>query len=474
MKLKKLLAGIKVLNATEVKNVTINNIANSTTQNLSNGLYVCLKGEKVDGHTLKQEAKRLGAVAFLVEEYDYDFDGMQILVESTRKALSYVAKNFYGGKTPKIIGITGTNGKTTTTHILAHILESNGKKVGLIGTNGAIFNGQTTNFNMTTPDPIELFSILAQMHECKVEYAIMEVSAHAIFYEKTSALTFYAKALTNVAEDHLDFFKDIKLYQQTKLKFMQDGKCIKVVNVDDKQGCKFASKNKNAFTYSLSMPADAMAKNISCSGSFDAVLNGKSVKISSGLVGNYNISNALCAMLIASKLGINGQQIANALKTFNSVNGRLNIFKKEQFYAIVDFAHTAHAMSSVLKAVRHLTSGKIIVVFGCGGNRDAQKRSKMGQIASKLASFVIVTNDNPRYEDSQEIANQITSGIIGNNYQVILDRKMAITKAVSMLSEGDYLLVLGKGCEEYMEINGKKIAFSDSGVLEQLGFVKQN
>lgn len=476
MKLKKLLAGIKVLNAQEIKNVTIDNISNKTTDNLSRGLYVCLKGEKVDGHTLKQEAQRLGAVAFVVEEYDYDFDGMQILVESTRYALSFLAKNFYGNKYPKVIGITGTNGKTTSTHILAHILNQNGIKTGIIGTEGAKFDDKQIDFNMTTPDPLDLFKVLYRMYENKVEYVVMEVSAHAIFYQKTSAIDFYAKALTNIAQDHLDFFKDIKHYEQTKLKFLSEGRCIKVVNVDDKAGCKFASKNKNVFTYSLSMPSDATCKDIQNAGnSFDVLLNGKLIEIKCGLFGYYNVGNALCAMLIASKIGVGVSQIKDAMLSLKAVDGRFNILKKGNCYAVVDFAHTAHAMSSVLSTIRHLANGKVIVVFGCGGNRDAQKRSQMGQVAEKMADYVIVTNDNPRFENPHEIASQIIRGIKGSKYEVILDRKLAINKAIDMMSnDGDYLIVLGKGSEEYMEINGKKIPHSDIATLKSFGFIRVN
>lgn len=474
MKLKKLLSGIKVLNAVDVKNVTIKNISNKTTDNLEDGLYVCLKGGNIDGHSLKEEAKKCGAIAFLVEEYDYDFQGMQILVNDTRKALSIIAKNYYGVKIPKVIGITGTNGKTTTTSMVAHILKEAGKKVGLIGTEGVFFEGQKINLHMTTPDPIELFKVLGQMQKMKVEYVVMEVSAHAIALKKIYALDFFVKALTNITEDHLDFFKNLKHYQQTKMDFINSSKGIKVVNIDDKYGCKIASKNHSVFTYSLCLPADAMATNIKNGGKeFDAFLNGENLQIKTNLIGNYNVSNALCAMLICKKIGLNKNQIRNGLKTFKSVEGRLNVYKKGEVTAIVDFAHTPDALKNVLSTLKNVTTGRLIVVFGCGGNREKEKRPLMGEVTEKLCDYVFVTSDNPRFEEPEQIAKEIVQGIKGNNFEVILDRRQAIARAVNFAKAGDTIAICGKGAEDYLEIKGQKYPYSDKQVLLDLNFVQE-
>lgn len=473
MKLNKLLKGIKVLNAKEIKNVNIDNISNKTTSSFPNGLYVCLKGSSYDGHNFKDDAKQKGAVCFLVEEYDPYFDGMQILVKDTRKALSIIAKNFYGPKFPKIIGITGTNGKTTTTNMVAHILKTAGKKVGLIGTEGVFFNDKKINLHMTTPDPIDLFKLLKDMYDAKIEYAVMEVSAHAIYLEKIAALDFKIKALTNITEDHLDFFKTFENYEETKSNFVKCGKSINVVNIDDKYGCRIANEAKRVYTYSMLLPSDATASKITGdSSSFDLLLNGKNQLVKTNLIGDYNIQNSLCAILICNKLKIKTNIIIKGLNTFKSVDGRLNVFKNDDKIAVLDFAHTPDALNKVLTTLKKVTKGKLYCLFGCGGNRDAQKRPLMGEIASKLCDYVFVTSDNPRFEEPEFIANQIVSGIKSTNYEIILDREEAIKKATNLLNKDDLLAICGKGAEDYLEVKGIKYPYSDKNVLESLNFVK--
>lgn len=469
MKLKKLLKGIKVLNARQVKNVNIENISNKTSDSLTNGLYVCLKGEKVDGHNLKQEALKCGAIAFVVEEYDYEFDGLQILVEDTREALSKIAKNFYGD-IPKVIGITGTNGKTTTSNIVYHILKESGKKVGLIGTEGVFYNDKKIVLYMTTPDPLELYKYLADMKKCGCEYVVMEVSAHAIYYKKINGITFCVKALTNITEDHLDFFKTITNYQKTKIGFLSKDKCVKIVCTDDKYGVGFACKNKKCFTYSINLPADARAENISFGGKkFNLILNGKNLFVESNLIGEYNVQNLLCGALICSKLGIENNQIVSAIKTFKPVAGRLNEYKIGGKNIAIDFAHTPDALKNVLTSLRKITKNNLYCLFGCGGNREIEKRPIMGQIAGAFSDFVYVTSDNPRFEEPKSIADQIVAGIKSKNYKVILDRKNAICEAVETMQVGDTLAICGKGAEDYLEIKGTRYTYSDKAVIEELG-----
>lgn len=469
MKLKKLLKGIKVLNARQIKNVTIENISNKTSDVLTNGLYVCLKGEKVDGHNLKQEALKRGAVAFVVEQYDYEFDGLQILVEDTREALSKLAKNFYG-EIPKVIGITGTNGKTTTSNIVYHILKQAGKKVGLIGTEGIFYDDKKIVLHMTTPDPLELYKYLADMKRSACEYVVMEVSAHAIYYKKINAINFCVKALTNITEDHLDFFKTITNYQKTKLGFLSKDKCIKVVCIDDKYGVSFVCKNKKCFTYSTHLPADNRAENISFNGKkFNMILNGKNLLVQSNLLGAYNVQNLLCGALICSKLGVSNNQILSAIKTLMRVDGRLNEYKIGNKIIVIDFAHTPDALKNVLVSLRKITKNKLYCLFGCGGNRETEKRPIMGQIAGSYSDFVYVTTDNPRFEEPNNIIWQIVAGIKSKNYKVILDRKNAIIEAVESMQDGDTLAICGKGAEDYLEIKGIKYPYSDKVVVEELG-----
>lgn len=471
MKLKKLLQGVKVLNARQIKNITIENISNKTTDDLSQGLYICIQGQNIDGHNLKHEASKCGAVAYLVEKIDYEFDGLQILVDDTRKAMSIIAKNFYYSKKfPKVIGITGTNGKTTTTNMVAHILRSQGKKVALIGSEGIFFDDQKINLHMTTPDPVDLFKYFAEMASRNIEYAVMEVSAHAIYLQKIFAVDFFVKALTNVTEDHLDFFETFTKYKNTKIDFIKSGKGIKIVNIDDKYGCSLATSSK-VFTYSKNLPADIFASDVKNCGSDYTINIGKNhLELKTNLLGDYNIENSLCAFLICQKLGIKEQNIAEAFKTFKSVAGRLNVYKKDGITAVVDFAHTPDALEKILKTLRPLCSGKVYCVFGCGGNRDSQKRPIMGEIASILSDYFFVTSDNPRFEEQDLIAHQIIKDVTSGNFKIINDRKTAISEAISRCNNGDFVAICGKGAEDYMEIKGKKYDYSDKQTIIDLGF----
>lgn len=472
MKLKALLKDVKVKNAKNIHNEDINNVCISTKNVQEGDIFVCLKGQNFDGHNFMQKAKDNGAKVFIVEQINEDFDGVQIEVENTREALSYLARNMYTpNKKLKIIGITGTNGKTTTTHMLANILNCANKSVGIIGTEGIKYNGKVINLNMTTPDPVELFKYLKQMGDEGVEYVVMEVSAHAIYLNKINALKFYAKALTNITEDHLDFFKTMEKYSLTKLNFILEGKQIKVVNADDEMGNELAKVYKKIYTYSIDGKANAVAYNLSedCS-KYMLNLKNKILEIDGKVLGKYNVENALCASLLAKLMGIKDVHITNGLSTFNSVEGRMNIYRNGDKMVVVDFAHTPDAIKKLLTTIRPFTKGKLICLFGCGGNRDAQKRSIMGKIASEYSDYVYITNDNPRFEKPEDIANMIKSGINGNNYEIILDRKEAINKAVRQMQDGDVLLLCGKGAENYMEINGQKYDYSDKEEVEKYQF----
>lgn len=473
MKLKKLLQGVKVLNARQIKNITIEHVSNKTTDDLSQGLYICIQGQNIDGHNLKIEASKCGAVAYLVEKIDYEFDGLQILVEDTRKAMSIIAKNFYYSKKfPKVIGITGTNGKTTTTNMVAHILKSQGKKVALIGTEGIFFDDQKINLHMTTPDPLDLFRCFSEMASRDIEYVVMEVSAHAIYLQKVFAVDFFVKALTNITEDHLDFFETFTKYKNTKIDFIKSGKGIKIVNIDDKYGCSLATSSK-FFTYSKNLPADIFASEVKNCGSDYVVNLGKNhLEVKTNLIGDYNIENTLCAFLICQKLGIKEQNIVEAFKTFKSVPGRLNVYKKDGITAVIDFAHTPDALEKILTTLRPICQGKMYCVFGCGGNRDSAKRPIMGKIASEQSDYIFVTSDNPRNEDQDMIAHQIIKDISSDNFKIINDRKSAIAEAISRCGSGDFVAICGKGAEDYMEIKGNKYDYSDRQTIIDLGFVE--
>ncbi len=474
MKLKSLLKDLKILYATDYKNIDIKHIAISTEKTDSETLFICLKGKNYNGHALKELAKKKGAVCFVVEEFDASFDGVQILVKNTREALSIIARNFYKPKKAlKMIGITGTNGKTTTSFMIYNILKKAGKKVGVIGTEGIYFNNQKLNFNMTTPDPIELFYSLKQMSESGIEYVVMEVSAHAIYLSKVYALNFVAKGLTNITQDHLDYFETMENYSKTKLNFMESGNGIKVINIDDDYGYGLSLINKKVYTYSTSQEGDIVAYDISndCS-KYGVNIFGKEIYINAKLIGLYNVENALCAITICHLLGIEDKHIKYALENFSGVEGRMNVYQKDNKKVIIDFAHTPDALEKVLKAIRPSVNGKLYCIFGCGGNRDFNKRKVMGSVSSRLSDKVIITNDNPRFEDPMQIANEIASGINSGNYEIILNRSEAIAYAINNMQDGDVVALCGKGAENYMDEQGIKHPYSDGGEVEKWGLTR--
>ena len=471
MKLKTLLKDIKVIKE-NIKKIEITDIAISTDMVKAGSLFVCLKGKKYDGHNFKEKAKKQGAVCFLVEEFDESFDGVQILVNNTREALPILAKNFYKPKKSlKIIGITGTNGKTTSTFLLANILKCAGKKVGVIGTEGVFFNNIKISHNMTTPDPIELFKYLSLMSKANIDYVVMEVSAHAIYYNKIKGINFCAKAISNITPDHLDFFDNMEDYSKQKINFLQDGKNIKVANIDDEYCLNLSSKNKNIYTFSKEEGADVFAYDFSKDFSeFCINIFNKQISVKTNLIGNFNVENVLLASTIANLLGIKLDYIKKGIEIFKSVDGRMNVYKNGEKTVIIDFAHTPDAMEKLLKTIRQFTNKKLYTIFGCGGERDAKKRTVMGEIASNFCDSVVISNDNPRSEDPMDIANQIASGIKKGNFEIILDRKKAIKKVINSMSDGDILALLGKGTEDYIEIGGIKYPYSDKEEVLKWGF----
>lgn len=471
MKLSKVLKGIKIKNKPNLKQ-NILNICINADKVEEGSLFVCLKGTNFDGHDYVKVAKQNGAVCFVVEQFLDDFDGNQILVEDSRSALSLICKNFFSFKNKiKVVGITGTNGKTTTTSLITHILNSAGKSCGLIGTEGIYYNNQKHVVNMTTPDPMELFYHLKQMENLNIKYAVMEVSAHAIALNKCKGINFVAKGLTNVTDDHLDFFKTLSNYQDAKAAFFKGYDCIKVVNSKDIVGRRLCEQNGKIISYSVSQNADYRASNIDLKKSeYTIEYKNKKYNIKSNLVGMYNVENELLAFAICKSLKIKEETIIDAINTFKSVEGRMNVYKNGNKTVIIDFAHTPDALEKVLNAVKGYAKNKIICVFGCGGNREKEKRPLMGEIASTNSDYVIITDDNPRFEDSYQIASEISAGIKTKNYEIIVDRTLAISKACEMASDGDVVILCGKGAENYLDIKGVKYDYSDRQVVLNLGF----
>lgn len=454
------------------------NLTCDSRQKLEKSLYFCINGTHVDGHKFALNAVKNGAVAVVCErELELPKEITQIIVPNSRKAMGEIASEFYGKpqKNMKVIMVTGTNGKTTTTYLLKKILEDAGNKVGVIGTNGTQIGDKHINSNLTTPDPIELFEILKEMENDGCNFVCMEASAHAIALNKLSGLVADVAILTNITQDHLDFFGDIENYANTKFKLFNEN-CSKfaVINVDDSYGDKLFHQCKiPAISFGIDTPADINANYITQNKSgqtFSANISGYIEPVKLQLDGKFNVSNALGAMAVAELLGIDRKQVANSLSKIPPVDGRFNKIDKNGVQVIIDYAHTPDGIRNILLATKELAGNKkVIAVFGCGGNRDAAKRPLMGEVACSLADYSIITSDNPRYEKPEDIIEDVCDGIKNyNNYETIVDRKLAIERALNLAKPGDVVAILGKGNENYLEINGEKLPYCDKDVVEQV------
>lgn len=436
-------------------------------------LFVCLCGENSDGHDFAKDAERNGAAAILCEK-QVQVNIPQIIVSSTRKALSKVFSCFYDNPQNKlkIIGLTGTNGKTTTSFLIKSILEESGKKVGLIGTQGAFIGKQFFQTGLTTPDPQLLFKLLKQMVDFGVEYVVMEVSAHALALDKTEGIVFEVGVLTNLTQDHLDFFKTMENYKRAKFKLFEGNKIKSaVLNFDDEFGRKLAETITVPFlSYSLNNPSDVFAAKIgNKNGKNKFIVNilDNVFDVESNLIGEFNIYNSLAAASVAAMLGCSTKQIKNGLEKLLGVEGRLNRFNLSNgVVAFIDFAHTPDGIEQALNAIRDLKFKQIITVFGCSGNRDKDKRHKMGQIAEKLSDYVVLTTDNPRFENPELILDDIEIGMEKTAHTRFVSREQAIEFALTLAKKGDCVAILGKGAETYQDINGVNVPYSDFEVVK--------
>lgn len=477
MLLTELIKNINVIDIRgDIRDIEISSLSQNALEINKNSLFFCYKGISNDGHNFAKQVKLRGAVALIVEYFIEDLELPQILVKNTRKIMPKVCNRFFNnilGKV-KLIGITGTNGKTTTSHLIYKILKTNKYNVGLIGTNGCFYKNKKINLNLTTPDTVDLFYIFNNMYNEGIEYIIMEVSAHAIFLNKVYGLKFEISALTNITQDHLDFFKTMKKYSLSKLKFLdKEYSKVSFINIDDNYGQLFIKLIKTkTITYGLNFPAKCFAIDLKLTKNgtnfvcnvFDEV-----IIVSSKLLGKFNVYNLLLAISVCKYLGLTKKQLLIGVNKINDIDGRMNLYKlKNGAVAVVDFAHTPDGLKNVLNSLNLLKqNGKLICVFGCGGNRDKSKRSQMGEIATNYADKVYITNDNPRYEKPKEIIKDIIKNLKKENFVIIEDRKKAINSAIKDSNTGDIILIAGKGAEKYQEINGIKIKYSDKSILKQ-------
>lgn len=436
-------------------------------------LFVCIRGENSDGHDFAKDAEKNGAAAILCEK-QVQVNIPQIVVSSTRKALSKVFSCFYDNPQNKlkIIGLTGTNGKTTTSFLIKSILEESGEKVGLIGTQGAFIGKQFFQTGLTTPDPQFLFKLLKQMVDFGVEYVVMEVSAHALSLDKTEGIVFEVGVLTNLTQDHLDFFKTMENYKHAKLKLFERNKIKSaVLNFDDEFGRELGESIDVPFlSYSLNNPSDVFAAKIgNKNGKNKFIVNilDNVFDVESNLIGEFNIYNSLAAASVAAMLGCSTKQIKNGLEKLFGVEGRLNRFNLSNgVVAFIDFAHTPDGIEKALNAIRELKFKQIITVFGCSGNRDKDKRHKMGQIAEKLSDYVVLTTDNPRFENPELILDDIEIGMQKTAHTRFVSREQAIEFALTLAKKGDCVAILGKGAETYQDINAIHVPYNDFEVVK--------
>ena len=442
------------------------------------GLFFCLRGTKVDGVDFVKSAIKNGAVAVVVEqELPQMFGVTQVIVKNSREAMSIIACNYFGNPANKLklIGVTGTNGKTTITNVLSDVLGRLSKKVSVVGTNGVFIDGVKYESNLTTPDPIELQRYFSIMVKKKIEYVCMEVSAHAIDLFKIAGLKFEIGIFTNLTEDHLDYFKTMEKYYLAKQNFFSS-RYIKyaIINNDSDYGKRlFESIKVPKSTYSIFNESDCVAHAIKISkGKQEFMIGNKNITIS--LLGEFNIYNTLAVYLTCKVLGFNEDLVIDALSKSQAVDGRFNLFEVCGRCFVVDYAHTPDGLKNILKACKSLVGGgKLISVFGCGGNREVQKRAKMGEISTKIADFSIFTSDNPRFEKRMAILKDIESGAINKNYIVVEDRKMAIKESFKISNLGDVVVVAGKGAEDYIDEMGIKVPYSDKEQILKLGGVNE-
>ncbi|MBE5737733.1 MAG: UDP-N-acetylmuramoyl-L-alanyl-D-glutamate--2,6-diaminopimelate ligase [Clostridiales bacterium] len=475
MELDKLLNGIQVERIIGNKDIDVKDVVMDSKNVTNNSLYICIKGKEYDGHDFIDKVVNYGCIA-IVSEKELDTSVTQIIVQNSRSAMAKLASNFYGNvdEKMKLVAVVGTNGKTTTSHLIKDVLESSNVKCGVIGTLGIYYCDKYFEPTLTTPDPLELHRILFNMYECGVECVVMEVSAHAIFYEKVKNLKFHTAVFTNFSQDHLDFFENMENYKNTKLKFFKENECKCVVsNSDDQVGNEISKLCKNCITYGLDNPADIFAVNISCKPKkttfFINVLDFVG-NIQLKMLGFFNVYNALACAGVCYSLGIKQEKIIEALNRVKTVSGRLENVYSGEFDVIIDYAHTPDGLNKSLLSVRPFVSNRLICVFGCGGNRDVTKRSVMGEISGALADFTIITSDNPRFEEPMEIICQIEQGVSKKTkkYLLIEDREDAIKYALDVACKGDIILIAGKGSETYQEVLGIKIPYNDKDTVKEI------
>jgi UDP-N-acetylmuramoyl-L-alanyl-D-glutamate--2,6-diaminopimelate ligase len=476
MKLRELLKGINYTIINGSDDIDINKLEYDSRKVENGDVFFCVEGYKVDGHDYAEKAQSKGAYAIVCQKLIPISSACTLIkIEDTRKGLAEAASNFYGEpwKSLKMIGITGTNGKTTSTYMIKAILEEAGNKVGLIGTIANYIEDKKITSHRTTPESLELHQLLREMVDAGVSYCIMEVSSHSLVLNRVHGIKFSEAIFTNLTQDHLDFHETFENYYNAKLMLFKNS-LNSIVNLDDEYGKRILDDvQNNKITYGIDINSEMTAKNIvmhSRGIKFDLVYSDESVAINLNIPGRYNIYNALGSAAASVNEGISLENVKRGLERV-FVPGRCEIVnndKKMNYEIILDYAHSPDSLENILKTVREFTKGRLIAVFGCGGDRDKAKRPIMGKIGSCLSDIAVITSDNPRTEDPNVIIQDILKGVINENYLVIENRKEAIKKAIELAKKDDIIVVAGKGHEDYQELKDEVIHFDEREVIADI------
>ena len=478
MKLDELIEYLDYKDLINFKNIDITGISYNSKTTKKGDIFVCLVGEHTDGHEFAQNAIEAGAAALLVERKVEGTKIPQVVVASTRHKIADIADRFYSSpsKGINLIGITGTNGKTTVTHLIQKIFEENNQKCALIGTLGYKLssNGEYRDAKHTTPQAPELQATLRMIKDVeKIDNVVMEVSSHALEQNRVGGCRFNGAVFTNLTQDHLDYHITMDNYFKAKALLFEHLKenDFAVINADDEYGDRFISvvpEGVRVLTYGVRQQSDVMARNINFSlngAEFTLVANAKEHKVNLHMNGMFSVYNVLAAVTAALAIGIDIETALKALQNVKGVAGRFEVVVKKPL-VIVDYAHTPDGLENVLKSAREITpeDGKLICLFGCGGDRDATKRPKMGAIAEKLADKIVITSDNPRSEDPQTIITDIIAGLKSVNTESVIvepDRGTAIGLLKTIANNNDVVVIAGKGHEDYQILKDKTIHFDD-------------
>lgn len=480
--LKDIISTLDVQQVQGDQNVSIQDITADSRAVKLNSLFIALDGATVDGHNYIDKAVAAGAVAVIVSKpVTVPDDVCVITVSDTRQAMMVCVPYFfdYPANRMRMVGVTGTNGKTTTTHMIRHILKAQGHKVGVIGTVHIMIGDTSYPIHNTTPDVVDLQHILHQMVQENVEYCVMEVSSHALALGRVSGVEFDTAVFTNLTQDHLDFHKTFENYLAAKCKLFEqvsasdqvkDNKGA-VINIDDSYGHRVMEKTTApTITYSTLGKGTLNASDVHMStknSQYTVNYKGESYPVSMNTTGLFNVYNTLAAIGACLQEGISMEAIDTALKTFSSVPGRFELIEEEQDFAVVvDYAHTPDGLQNILETAKAIKENRIIIVFGCGGDRDATKRPIMGRIAAEYGDKIYVTSDNPRTEDPVQIVKDVEVGVKealrdGTSYEVIVDRREAINHAIHDAKAGDIVIIAGKGHENYQILKNETIHFDD-------------